>query len=855
MDPTRLRQAEAIFHQLIELAVEERRRILDEHCRGDEALRSLVVDLLASDAGAMGDFLEVPALGYSLRGRECRGPMPTRVGRYRLLRLIGEGGMGAVYEAAQEQPHRTVALKLVKPGFATDAVRRRFQHEAEILGQLQHPGIACIHEAGLADVEFDGTVTAEQPFFAMELIRGRFLTAYASERRLSTTQRLDLFAAICDAVHHAHQKGVIHRDLKPANILVSDEGEPKVLDFGVARCTNADLQSITLQGGADLLIGTIPYMSPEHVAGNRSELDVRSDIYALGVILNELLTGMLPHDLRDRSIAEAARIIRDEDPIPLGTTNAALRGDLETIVAKALEKDKTRRYQSATELASDVRRFLNDEPICARPVTALYQFRKFVRRNRGVVFAAAAAVVILVAGVIVSSALAIGQLRASRESNRLRRIAEEARDRAQAAAARAEALNDFLSEMLFSADPDNSPNPEVTVREVVDQAARILDAGPLAGRLAITAALRDTLGQVYMALGQYPQAENFLVSSVQSHRELLGGDHPELAAALSHLGALRYKQGRFDEAKDLLRESLAIRESYFGENHPKVATVLHDLSAVYAARRDPNAAEPMMRRALAIRREAHGRDHPDVAASLNSLAVILARLGRTDEAETLYRETLDVHQRVYGDMHPRYAAALNNVARFLQSQGDLDQAESCLRRALEIQRSALGESHPDLAPPLNNLAALLLESGELSEAEPLAREGLTIRRSALEPMHPDIGRSTLLLGLIKLEQGHAVEAEPLLRECWEIRRNTLPVHHHLTAEVANSLGECLTALGRYDEAEVLLVESYPHIVAGRGESHERTAKARSRIIRHFEARGLPDRAEEFRRLADGFDEP
>src|SRR5262245_50444136 len=318
---------------------------------------------------------------------------PSVIGRYRILGLIGEGGMGSVYEAEQEHPRRTVALKIIKLGMTSPELLRRFEQESQALGRLQHPGIAQIFEAGTVDTGF-----GPQPYFAMELIRGRSLWDYAESHHLNTNRRLEIMVKICDAVHHAHQRGLIHRDLKPGNILVDETGQPKILDFGVARVTDSDARA-TLETDLGQLVGTLAYMSPEQTLADPLDIDTRSDVYSLGVILYELLAGHLPYNI-GKNLHEAIRVVREEDPAQLGAANRAFRGDIETIVAKALEKDRTRRYASSAELAADIQRYLNNEPIVARRPSATYQFQKFARRNRALVAGVAAVVLVLVAGVI-----------------------------------------------------------------------------------------------------------------------------------------------------------------------------------------------------------------------------------------------------------------------------------------------------------------------------------------------------------------------------------------------------------------------------------------------------------------------
>ena len=335
--------------------------------------------------------------------------LPERIGRYRIVRLLGEGGMGAVYEAEQENPHRTVALKVIRVGYADPEMVRRFENEAQALGRLHHPGIAQIYEAGTADTQF-----GSQPYFAMELVHGQTLLTYCDQHHTNVRERLELMAKIADAVQHAHQRGLIHRDLKPANILVDEAGQPRILDFGVARLTDADTQA-TRQTNIGQIVGTLSYMSPEQVQGDPDALDTRSDVYALGVILYEMLAGKMPYTL-PRQLHEAVRTIQQTEASPLSTLVKSYRGDIETIVAKALEKDKSRRYGSAAELAADIRRHLHHEPIVARPPSTMYQLGKFARRNRALVTGVAAVFAVLLMGIVASAWEAVQARRSAKRA-------------------------------------------------------------------------------------------------------------------------------------------------------------------------------------------------------------------------------------------------------------------------------------------------------------------------------------------------------------------------------------------------------------------------------------------------------
>lgn len=459
--PELLERAEAAFHRLAELAEGERAEALRSLEAEDPALASLVRALLDADdepafmhaspgetllgAGRTGD---VP---HRERGAE-RGGMPVRIGRYEIIGVLGEGGMGLVYEARQDVPRRRVALKVMRGGLATRETLARFQREAELLGSLRHPGIAAIYDAGWARPEYEDGLGHEQPFLAMELIRGGgFLEAVGP---LAIRDRLELFALVCDAVGFAHSRGTVHRDLKPSNVLVDESGVPKVLDFGVARVAEgSSVVGESLETEAGRVIGTVGYIAPEqHERGRmeggagegaaRASIDQRADVYALGVMLFETLTGRTPHDLRNHSLADAARIVRDEEPTRIGTIDRSLRGDLDTIVTKAIERDPARRYGSAASLASDIRRFLRDEPITARPASAAYRCRKFARRHRGLVVAVSAVFVALSAGLAVAIRFAALESIARRDTDEQRRRAEREAYRANIAAAQAAMLAD-----------------------------------------------------------------------------------------------------------------------------------------------------------------------------------------------------------------------------------------------------------------------------------------------------------------------------------------------------------------------------------------------------------------------------
>jgi serine/threonine protein kinase/Flp pilus assembly protein TadD len=777
--------------------------------------------------------------------------------------------MGTVYEAEQQNPRRTVALKVMRPGFVPEALLRRFEQESQLLGRLQHPGIAQVYEAGTEESE-----QGPQPYFVMELVRGIPLDRHAAEKRLDLRGRLELMARVCDAVQHAHEKGVVHRDLKPANILVDETGQPKVLDFGVARATDSDIQA-TMLTEVGAIVGTLSYMSPEQVEADPAQLDTRSDVYALGVILYELLAGRLPHDLRHKALPEVMRIIREDEPTRLSAVSRTLRGDVETIVSKALSREKSRRYQSAAELAADLRRYLDDEPIVARPTSTAYQLRKFAARNRAFVGGVAAVFGALVVGVGISSWQAVRATRAE--------------TRATNEAAKAKAVNRFLTEMLSSVDPSNSKGRDVTVREVLDEAAKRTASGSLASEPEIESSVRNTLGMTYRSLGLYSEAEVQLRAALDAQRRASGAHDPELAIGLNNLGLALQDRGQLDGAEPffrdalaiwrqagadaevstalnnlgwllhlrgdpegaepLLREALAIRQRVHGENTPEVAVVLDNLASVSIAKGDPEQAEPLYRDALEIRRRVLGKRHPNVAINLDNLGELLRQRGDFAAAEPLYRESLAIGREVLGDDHPDVAVTLNNLALTLRGQGDLAGAESLLRESVAIKRKALGEEHPGLAASLVNLASVLVDRGDSAAAEPLFREAGLILEKTLPPRHTAFAWSLAGLGLCLIREGRHAEAEPLLREALSIREEKFPPDDWGRFATESMLGEALAGQGKLDRAEPLLLRGYEGMKDDPAAIELRKREALDRIVRLYEMWGKPEKVTAWRETA------
>jgi serine/threonine protein kinase/Tfp pilus assembly protein PilF len=839
----------------------------------DGELRAHIEDMLAALDEA-GPFLSEPTQGHgdasptvdSAAAVTMVAPLRegpgTRIGPYKLLQLIGEGGFGSVFMAEQEKPvSRKVALKIIKLGMDTRQVVARFEQERQALAMMDHPNIARVLDAGATETG--------RPFFVMELVKGDPIVEYADKNNLTIDERLDLFAHVCTAVQHAHTKGIIHRDIKPSNILVStQDGRPhtKVIDFGIAKATASKLTEKTLFTEHKALIGTPEYMSPEQAEGNL-DIDTRTDVYSLGVLLYELLTGTTPFtgkELRSAAFGELQRIIREVEPpkpstrISQNTDTIAsvaakrhtepkrlgtiVRGELDWIVMKALEKDRHRRYDTANGLAMDIRRYLSGEAVNAAPPSTMYRFKKFVRRNRVLVSAGSAVAAALLIGMVAFAwqfKLASDQrdiaVQAEKAEAEQRKLAETARAEAVAQQTKAElqeaearkqaaiavAVAKFQTEMLATVDPANLPKDPatgeplkdgVTVVQAIEATVKKLDSdgegeGSLKDQPMVEAAVRDTIGTTLQGLGRYADAEPNLRKSLAIRRAALPSGHQAVADSLINLAALLQAQNKLAEAESLYREALAIRRAALPAGHPDIATGLNNLASLLQDQNKPAEAEPLYREAMSIRRAALPPGHPDIALGLNNLAVLLVIQKRLAEAEPLMREALDIRRASLPAGHPDIALGLNNLAALLQDQNKFAQAEPLYRESLAIRRAALPAGHPNIAASLNNLARFLRAQNKPAEAEPLYREALAIYRAALPAGHPDLATAMTNLAVLLQTQNKLAQAEPLMREALDITRAALPPGHPHIAENLNHLAGLLQAQNKPAEAEPLLREA------------------------------------------------
>jgi tetratricopeptide (TPR) repeat protein len=696
--------------------------------------------------------------------------------------LLGEGGMGSVYLAEQENPHRVVALKVIKPGFVTAEVLRRFEQEAHALGRLQHPGIAHIHEAGTADSGF-----GPQPYFAMEFIEGQALLEFAKARHLNLRARLELIAKVCDAVNHAHQRGIIHRDLKPGNIIVDETGQPKILDFGVARVTDSDVE-MTRQTDKGQLIGTLNYMSPEQVLANPEELDIRSDVYALGVIAYQLLTGKMPYDTNRKALHEVVRAIREEDPAPLSSINRIYRGDVQTVVTKALEKDKTRRYASAAELADDIRRYLADQPIVAHPPSTSYQLQKFVRRHRALVAGTAAVFLVLIAGVIVSTWQAV---------------------RARRAEAAAKAVSDFLQNDLLAqasaanqSGPTMKPDPDLKVRTALDRAAANV-AGKFDKHPEVEAAIRNTLGQTYQDLGLYAESRKQLEVALALYQRMEGRDDPKTLDTAGRLGVTAYYQGRYAEAETLESQTLEIDRRVLGPKHIDTLKAMKNLATIYSAEGKNVQAEALLVQTLEVDRRVLGPEDPDTLKSAASLARVYKNLGKYAEAEALHRQTLEIDRRVLGPEHPLTLLCMHDLGSVYAYEGKYAQAEVLYSQIVEIERRVLGPEHPDTLLAEGNLGNTFRLQGKNAQAEALYSQILEIERRVSGPEHPDTLKCMNGLADTYNAEGKYAQAEVLDSQTLEIARRVFGTEHPTTLSYMSALSLTYRDAGKYALAEAL----------------------------------------------------
>jgi serine/threonine protein kinase len=759
------------------------------------------------------------AQGTTVRLPSSGTPAATdarQIGPYRLLQVLGEGGMGEVWLAEQTTPiHRTVALKLIKAGMDTKAVVARFESERQALALMDHPSIARVFDAGS---------TAEgRPYFAMEYVPGIPITEYCDKHRLTIKERLELFMQVCGGVQHAHQKAIIHRDLKPSNVLVVEQDNkavPKIIDFGLAKATAQRLTDKTMYTELGMMLGTPAYMSPEQADLREQNIDTRTDIYSLGVILYELLVGALPFEakaLRGAGMEGILRVIREQEPPKPSTKIRSmgdvsevsaknrkeeprsfarhLRGELDWITMKALEKDRVRRYGSASEFGADISRYLRKEPVVAGPATAGYRIRKYAARHR-IALGAAAGLLVLLSGFVVTQAVELHRIKLER-------------DRATRERDRANRITDFMTGMFKVSNPSESRGNAITAREILDKASKDIDTG-LVKDPELQAQMMSVMGSVYDSLGLYPRAELLQRQSLEIRKRVLGPEHPETLRSANLLANVMHDEGHYAEAEKLDRETLDIQRRVLGPEHPLTLVAMSNLANHVVLEGRYAEAETLSRETLDIQRRVLGPEHPDTLGSMNNLADDLISEGRYADAEKLYRETLDIRRRVLGPEHPDTLSSMNNSANVLYREGHYAEAEKLGREVLNVRRRVLGSEHPDTLQSMNNLAAVLTNEGHYAEAEKLDRETLDIKRRVLGPENPHTLEAMNNLATAVIGEGRYAEAEKLFLETRDIQRRVLGPESADTAISTYNLGCIAARRGRRDEALSLLREAVDH---------------------------------------------
>jgi len=913
-----------LFDRAMELPPPARAAFLDAECAKDPALRQRLAVMLAAVEGDR--FLAEPtsdsspaAVAATPPNATLREGPGTRIGPYKLLQQIGEGGFGVVFLAEQETPVvRKVALKVIKLGMDTNQVVARFEQERQALAMMDHPNIARVLDAGATETG--------RPYFVMELCKGAPIVEYCDENSLSIDERIELLAQVCHAVQHAHGKGIVHRDLKPSNILVgTQDGRPhaKVIDFGIAKATSQKLTDRTLFTEHQQVIGTFQYMSPEQAEGSL-DIDTRTDVYSLGVLLYELLTGTTPFDkktLQNAMFGEIQRMIREVEPPKPSTRLSSshdtlagiaarrrvepkrlgglVRGELDWIVMKALEKDRARRYETANSLAMDLRRHLAGDDVLAAPPSAGYRLRKLVRRHRGLVAALAAVTMTLVLGVV-AFAWQAAVARDERDNARTawqaeaeqRALVEEQRILAKARGDEFEKVAEFQAAMLEQLDPTAAGKKLFT--DVMARYETALQKGqvPAEERAALVAAFRDQwskvnatdtakalldeallrpsvhaieeqfaeypgvaaklqhrLASVYRDIGTFEAAVPLLQNALAIRRRDYGEEHSVTLSSLSDLGLALWNLGRQQEAEPIYREALEKCRRALGEDDPQTCTVRNNLAVLLSNVGRAAEAEPLAQQVLATRRRTLGDDHPETLTAMSNLALALEHLGRTAEAESLYRDALAQRRRVLGDDDPATLVTINNLGLLLKDRNELAEAETLLREAAETRRRVLGEDHPERLVPLNNLTLVLQAQGKFAAAETCSRDVLQARERLLGKDHPATltARNNLATVLMSLER--YADAEALLRDVVATQRRALGPRHPSTLSAVNNLGMALQNQQKLAEAEPLQREVLDGLLETAGPDHPNTIHSHTNLGSLLQKQGKTNEAESLFRSA------
>jgi serine/threonine protein kinase len=810
-----------ILHRAMQLAPQERMAFLDETCDSDSALRAEVESLLLADNGLHPDFLKSsPMAGkwnFVANGMDRAGGLIVGqifAQRFRLVRKLGEGGMGQVWLADQTSPvSRQVALKLIKAGMYDESLVQRFEAERQSLAIMDHPAIAKVFDAG--------TTPQGQPYFVMEYVQGLPITEYCDLKKLKIPDRLEIFIQACEAVQHAHQKAIIHRDLKPANILVAEvDGKPtpRIIDFGLAKAVTPHASAEPDFTKVGLFLGTPGYMSPEQADPSVRDIDTRTDVYSLGAVLYVLLSGLQPFDTKQQQefpLDELLRKLRlEEPPTPstrvggnrinsAGTAEARsteprqlvkmLRGDLDWITMKALEKDRARRYGTASDLAGDIRHYLNHELVVARPANISYQLRKYVRRHRVAVAVVTGLVIVLISFSVL-------------QALQLRRTTRE-RDRANRERDRANRIADFMTSMFKVSDPSQSRGNTITAREILDKASNDLNAG-LAKDPEVQSQMMQDMARTYENLGLYPRAHELAQRALDFRLSLLGPDDPKTLQVRSQLGYIVGREGHYADSEKMLGQALEVERRVLGAGNPLTLETMSHLGVVLGQEGRNDDGAKLDREAIEVGSKTLGSESELVMQTTLNLGVLLWNEAHYHEAERVFRQLVDVERRVLGADDIQTMKALGDLGLALKSQGRLAEAEPLYREVLADSQRVMGPEHPETAFNLDRLANLLSEEGHPAEAEKLTREELAIRLRTLGPEHERTLIAKINLSDELLKEGHFREAEKLQREALAVQVRILGPENADSLIFKTYLAKSLNKERRYAEAEKLARETY-----------------------------------------------
>ena len=894
LDAERWARVERLFDEVADMTPSERTAYLRNVCGNDPELRNYIESLANSDV-AKSTFIEDSIRGVleqaAPQSRALGQLIGERIGPYRIVQVIGSGGMGVVYlaERADEQFRQQVAIKLVRQRLISPEIEERLVSERQILANLDHPNIARLLDGGTTE---DGT-----PYLVMEYIDGLPIDDYCDGRRLSINERLALFRTICSAVHYAHQNLVVHRDIKPTNILVTEDGTPKLLDFGIAKLLDAGgaaTAGLTREGA---IMMTPENAAPEQVLNG--QITTATDTYALGILLYRLLTGQRPcrvtgtpremilaicEQVPERPSAAIRRQSASSDAdtgedLPVtpelvaryrGTTidklERRLKGDLDNILQVALRKEPARRYRSVSEFSDDIRMHLASLPVLARPDSWHYRTGKFVRRH---------ATGVTMSFMLVALLAAFGVAMTVQN----KRIALE-RDTARE-------VSTFLEEIFMAPDPGNARGLDITAKEILATGADRISS-ELGERPAIQATLMETIGRVYSNLGEYEPAVDILEESLRIRLQTLGDDHPDVATGKNELAVSLFHTAEYERARHLLEEALDLNRREHGAMSAPVAVNLINLAElhmeiggldeaeqfasgsidIYTAHGDTypaelaeaknvlarillrknelDEAEKLEREAIALVRTHLGEDHPFIAHYLQNLAVLLQTKGDLDAAEAMFYESIDATRKILGEEHSLLAGSLVRLGTLLHNKEQFDAAETAFRDALAVHAKARGPEHPFVAYDMTSLAMLLQDKGELDEAESLLRDALELYEDSIGPDHQYVASTLTELGAVLTEQDRLLEAETVLLRAIEIRTQDYPDVHPLVAATHIVYGHTVARLGRYAEAERLLVDNYPYLGQPSGELDRRARRALGWTANLYEAWGKPEEAARYR---------